>query len=77
MKEYRRMNNLCLKCDDKYTPIHTCSTPTSNLNVIECAAVDGGEILYDDLLDVIDTPQLLLMNDEAYLSLHAVSGQPQ
>lgn len=53
------MDNICFKCDDKYTPIHTCSTPASNLNVIECAEVDGGEFLSDDLLDAIDTSAIV------------------
>jgi hypothetical protein len=59
LEEYGRMDNICFKCDDKYTPIYTCSTPASNLNVIECAEVDGGEFLSDDLLDAIDTSAIV------------------
>jgi hypothetical protein len=50
------LNNLCFKCGDKYTPTHTCSTPTPNLHMIQSVVVDGGEFLSDDLLDASDNP---------------------
>jgi hypothetical protein len=37
-------------------------------------AVDGGDILSDEMLEAPETPQLCMMNDDYYLSLHALSG---
>jgi hypothetical protein len=42
LKEYRRMNNLCFKHGDKYSPSHTCATPTASLHMMEQSAEDGG-----------------------------------
>jgi hypothetical protein len=77
LKEYRRLNNLCFNCGDKYTPTHTYSTPTTNLHMIQPATVYGSQFLSDDLLDAMDNLQLFSMKDDDYLSLYALSGQPQ
>jgi hypothetical protein len=42
LKEYRRINNPCFKCGEKYTPTHTCITPTATLNMIVNSSADGG-----------------------------------
>jgi hypothetical protein len=77
LKEYRRMNNLCFKCGDKYSPSHTCATPTASLHMMEQSAVDGEQILSDDVLTALESTQFYSMQDYCYLSLHAMSVQPQ
>jgi hypothetical protein len=76
LKEYRRANNLCFKCGDKYTHGHTCTQPVAQLKIMEHAALDGGDFLADELLNALESPQLCMMTDDYYLSLHAMSGQP-
>jgi hypothetical protein len=44
---------------------------------MEQTAVDGGEFLSDDLLEALESPHLCLMQDQGYLSLHAMLGQPK
>jgi predicted aspartyl protease len=41
------------------------------------AAVDGGEFLSHETLTSLESPQLCLLQDEGYISVHAMSGQPQ
>jgi hypothetical protein len=53
---------------------HACATPTRNLNVLEATAVDGGSFLSEELLSVLQQPQLNYMTAECVLSLHALSG---
>jgi uncharacterized membrane protein YhfC len=77
LKEYRRINNLCFKCGEKYSPAHTCARPAANLNAIGALAGDGGGLLFDDMLFALESPQFHMMQDECFLSLHAMSGQPQ
>jgi hypothetical protein len=74
LKEYMRVNNLCFKCEEKFTPNHICSTAISQLITMQNVAVDGGDILSDEMLEALETPQLCMMNDDGYLSLHALSG---
>jgi hypothetical protein len=76
LREYRRANNLCFKCGEKYSPSHSCATSSPTLNVMEKVAVDGGEFLPDELLDALDSPNIHLMQEEGFLSLHAMSGLP-
>jgi predicted aspartyl protease len=47
------------------------------INIIETAAVDGGEFLSDKILTSLESPRLCLLQDEGYIYLHAMSGQPQ
>jgi hypothetical protein len=68
---------LCFKCGEKYAPHHTCATPVSILNAIQSTTSDGGSYLSDDTLELLESPHLFHMQDEGYLSLHALSGQPQ
>jgi hypothetical protein len=71
LRENRRANNLCFKCGEKYSPSH--SYAATILNVMEKVAVDGGEFLQ---LDALDSHSIHLMQDEGFLSLHVMSGQP-
>jgi hypothetical protein len=68
---------LCFKCGDKYTPTHTCATTVSTLNMLAGSAVDGGDILSDEVLQTLEYTLLSRLDQDCYLSLHAVSGQPQ
>jgi hypothetical protein len=74
LRKYRRANNLCFKCGEKYSPSHSCATSTPTLNVMEKVAVDGGEFLPNELLDALDSPNIHLMQEEGFLSLNAMSG---
>jgi hypothetical protein len=77
LKEFRRANNLCFKCGEKYTPTHKCGTPTGTINLMEHTTVDGGTFLSNEILEALEAPQMFLMEDHCYLSLHALSGQPK
>jgi hypothetical protein len=77
LKEYRRANNLCFKYGDKYTPVNTCKAPEATLDLLEHTTTDGGEFLSEDMLDMLETSQLHFLQDDCYMSLHALSGQPQ
>jgi hypothetical protein len=75
LKEYRRLNNLCFKCGEKYSPAHSCASPAPTIHLMHHTMADGGQFLSEELLDAIESPQLHLMADEGYLSLHAMSGR--
>jgi hypothetical protein len=77
LKEYRRLHNLCFKCGEKYNPTNTCAPIASNLNVMETSAVDGGGILFEELLVALEPSQMFMMQDDCFLSLHALSGISQ
>jgi hypothetical protein len=77
LKEYRRLHNLCFKCGENYAPNHTCATHVSTLNAIQSTTSDGGSYLSDDTLQLLESPHSFHMQDEGYLSLYALSGQPQ
>jgi hypothetical protein len=61
----------------KYSLTHTCAVPATNLNAIAAPVGDGGGLLSDDMLSALESPQFHMMQDECFLSLHAMSGQPQ
>jgi hypothetical protein len=77
LKEYRRANNLCFKCGDKYTPNHTCNTPATAIHLMEHNSADGGTFLSEDILEVLEQSQFHMLQEDGYLSLHALSGKPQ
>jgi hypothetical protein len=69
LKEYRKANNLCYKCGDKYTPTHTCSSNAAcTINLMENNALDGGAYLSDELLDALESPQFNMLDVESYIS---------
>uniref|UniRef100_A0A0A8XTC1 Uncharacterized protein n=1 Tax=Arundo donax TaxID=35708 RepID=A0A0A8XTC1_ARUDO len=73
LKEYRRLHGLCFKCGDKFSPTHKCSS--SQLNALDTDNGDGGGILSDDILDVLECNFMQLShNTDAFLSLNAISG---
>jgi hypothetical protein len=77
LKDYIRIHNLCFKCGEKYSPTHTCSTPIGNLNMMENSAADGGGFLSDEVLTTLESHADLMMGEESFISLHAMSGKQQ
>jgi hypothetical protein len=77
LKEYKRANNFCFKCGDKYTPAHTCKGPEATLHLLEHTTIDGGGFLSEEMLDRLEQSHLHLLQDDYYMSLHALLGQPQ
>ncbi|XP_071683315.1 uncharacterized protein [Lolium perenne] len=72
LREYRRANNLCFKCGDKYSREHQCK-PVAQLLTIQLG--DYGEILSDDAvraLELLDEP--VAQADCYMISAHALTG---
>nr|XP_051225897.1 uncharacterized protein LOC127343754 [Lolium perenne] len=72
LREYRRANNLCFKCGDKYSREHQCK-PVAQLLTIQLG--DYGEILSDDAvraLELLDEP--VSQADCYMISTHALTG---
>jgi hypothetical protein len=60
--------------------IHTHSylfCNSSALNVMESVTVDHGDFLSDEILASLESPHAFLLQDEGFLSLHVMFGQPQ
>lgn len=54
LKEYRRANGLCFKCEEKFIPGHLCSQPGTNNPQLKAAEmVDPHEIISDAVLDAL------------------------
>jgi hypothetical protein len=50
--EFRRANNICVKCGEKYSPAHSCPNNTAGtIHMMENATIDGDAFLSDDLLE--------------------------
>jgi hypothetical protein len=77
LRDYRRLHNLCFKCEEKYSPIHTCAAPVGNLHIMENATIDRGEFLSDEVLTTFESHVDLMMGEESFISLHSRSGKPQ
>jgi hypothetical protein len=72
LRDFRRANNLCFKCGDKYSKDHQCKRP-GQLLMIEVG--DFGEVLSDDVVHALE----LLEETEAptaccQLSIDALAG---
>jgi hypothetical protein len=72
LRDYRRLNNLCFKCGDKYDPTHVCGQKqAATLNVMEdgeCTILLSEEVLnLIEMNDVAEAQQLSL-------SIHAMDG---
>jgi hypothetical protein len=77
LKDFHRQNGLCFRCGDKYVPGHKCATtvigvPPAQLSNIEGA--DGGMVLSDAMLDLLETENTMDTDKECYMSLNAISG---
>ncbi|KAK1693348.1 hypothetical protein QYE76_010045 [Lolium multiflorum] len=72
LRDYRRANNLCFKCGDKYDPTHQCGAkPAHSLNTMEqqeCPIQLSEEVL--NLMEMHD----LATATKLSLSLNAMSG---
>jgi hypothetical protein len=77
LKEFRRANNLCFKCGEKYSPTHTCKTPKGTLHMMDQSTSNGGGFLSNEVLNTLEQSHLHLLQDDCYLSLHTLSGAPQ
>jgi hypothetical protein len=77
LKDYRRIHNLFFKCGEKYSPTHTCLAPVGNLHMMENSSADGGGFLSDEVLTTLESQADLMMGEESFISLHAMSGKPQ
>jgi hypothetical protein len=77
LKDFHRQNGLCFRCGDKYVPRHKCATtvtgvPPTQLSNIEGA--DGGMVLSDAMLDLLETENTMDTDKDCYMSLNAISG---
>ncbi|KAM0887617.1 hypothetical protein ACQ4PT_028880 [Festuca glaucescens] len=72
LRDYRRANNLCFRCGDKYDPTHQChKKPAAELHVTELE--QQAEILSEEVLNLMELHDL----EEATqlsLSIHAMAG---
>ncbi|KAK3151411.1 hypothetical protein QOZ80_3AG0245520 [Eleusine coracana subsp. coracana] len=67
---YRKANDLCYKCGDKYIQGHKCAID-AQANAIQVEP--ASEILSDEVLDVI-VANAMTEEDEMHLSLNAIAG---
>lgn len=69
------MNGLCFQCGEKFNPGHKCKLPASpELNFIAVEdGGDGGIILSEDILDVLESPAPVRSPDDVFVSLNAIS----
>lgn len=72
LKEFRRANNLFLRCGEKYSPTHSCTNnPVGNIHMIETTIVDGGALLSNEMLDLLENTQVHLMDtDDIFLTCY-------
>jgi hypothetical protein len=72
LRDFRRANNLCFKCGDKFSKDHQCKR-SGQLLTIEVG--DFGEVLSDDIVQALE-----LLEEEpvqatcCHISLDAVAG---
>jgi hypothetical protein len=68
---------LCFKCGDTYTPGRKCTSTTqegitSQLSVPAAQAVDGGDILCDELLSALEM-SIADHKADCFLSIHPIA----
>jgi hypothetical protein len=78
-KEYHRVNGLCYRCGEKYTPGHKCSitivgVPNAQVAVMTTELSEGRGLLSDEILNLLEAADLTSRDPESYLSLHALVG---
>jgi hypothetical protein len=78
LREHRRLNGLCFKCGDKYSPGHKCPDVTSEAQVAQVAVInetigDGGGMLSEDILNALEMHSASTEED-CFLSLNAIAG---
>jgi hypothetical protein len=53
LRDYRKANNLCFRCGEKYDPTHQCARkPTAELHAL--ATEDTPEQLSDEVLNMLE-----------------------
>ncbi|KAK1649759.1 hypothetical protein QYE76_067564 [Lolium multiflorum] len=72
LKEYRRANNLCFKCGDKYVPGHQCAQPVAQLKAIQGG--EGATIISDAMLTAITELEQGYVSDSMFMSMNALAG---
>ena len=63
LKEYRKLNGLCFKCGEKFSPGHKCkqpASPTLNYIAVEDGG-DGGILLSDEVLELLESPNQCIL----------------
>lgn len=72
LKEYRRENNQCFRCGEKYAPGHVCAKTTVPLATVHSMETQGQEILSDEVLDAVEQQEVALA--ALQLSVCALAG---
>jgi hypothetical protein len=44
---------------------------------MQSVTTDGGSFLFEELLELLEQPQLNMLQEDCYLPAHAISGHPQ
>ncbi|KAK1607032.1 hypothetical protein QYE76_030705 [Lolium multiflorum] len=72
LRDYRRANNLCFRCGEKYDPTHQCAKkPGAELHAIEVE--EQVEILSEEVLNLMELHDLA-QAEQLSLSIHAMAG---
>jgi hypothetical protein len=72
LRDYRKANNLCFKCGERYDPTHQCAKKTgAELHAITMD--DTPEQLSDEVLNMLEM-QDLAEAQQLSLSIHALAG---
>jgi hypothetical protein len=79
LKEYHRINGLCYRSGGKYTLGHKCSITITGVSNAQVATMvtefsDGGGVIPDEVLNLLETVDMNSGDSESYLSLHALTG---
>lgn len=70
---------MCYKCGEKYTSSHKCTVPPTDVPPAQFHAIvsdigDGGGILCDAILDVLETGHVFPNEQDGFISLNAITG---
>jgi hypothetical protein len=72
LRDYRRSNNLCFKCGEKYDPTHVCAKKVAaELNAM--STEEAVELLSDEVLNLMEA-QDLAEAQQLSLSINALAG---
>jgi hypothetical protein len=75
LRDFRRANNLCFRCGDKYSKEHQCKKPLQSLTI---QLGEYGEVFTDDTmhaLELLEEPEQQSSHSQCcHISLQAVSG---
>jgi hypothetical protein len=79
LKEYHRVNGICYRSGKKYALGHKCSHtaqahPPTQVAAITTESGDGGGLLSNEMLNMLEGVESLTEEYRSYLSLHAMSG---